>query len=83
MIPARKDTVPSTDYNVRHRNELTRQAGQFLLDILGAGPQPFSLIRQQADEQGIALSSLLAAKVMLNIKSRSVRKRAIWCLPAT
>ena len=74
--------MPYTDHHVRRRNALIRLARQFLLDILAAGPQPYSVIRQQANEQGITLSSLIAARVMLSITSRSVRKRAIWCLPA-
>ena len=72
--------MPPTEHYVRHDNVRTRQAKQFLLALLSAGPQPFSLIKQQAGEQGIALSSLLAAKLRLNVKSRTVDRRTVWQL---
>ena len=71
----------STDQYVRHRTAINRRARTFLNDQLAGGPQPFNLIRQQAAKQGISLSMLLTAKRSLNVESRIIDKRAIWCLP--
>ena len=50
--------VPS-DQQTYRRNELYRQARQFLSDILADGPQPYSTIVARATEAGISLASLL------------------------
>jgi len=74
--------MSQADYN-RRGTELTRYALTFLSDQLTSGPQPFSLIREQAAEQGISLSVLLEAKRSLKVKSRIVGRRAVWSLPKT
>ena len=71
-----------TDEQIHQRNELSRQARDFLLALLADDPQPYGLIRQRAAEQGISVSRLLAAKRTLHVRSRRVNERAVWYLSA-
>src|SRR5215813_6827961 len=67
---------------IRHRNELNRQAREFLRTFLAAGPQPYSVIVARAAEAGISFSTLLTAKHALRVESRKVNKRTtLWSLP--
>src|SRR5262249_130209 len=52
----------ASDRYIRQRNELNRQAREFLRTILAAGPQPYSVIVARAAEAGISFSTLLTAK---------------------
>jgi hypothetical protein len=70
-----------TDQPIQRRNELYRQAREFLRDILAAGPQPYRVIVARATEAGISLAPLLTAKRALRIESRLVNHRALWHLP--
>jgi hypothetical protein len=71
----------STDHYIRRRNELYRQAREFLSGILADGPQPYQAILAQATKAGISLSSLLTAKQALRVESRKVNKSTLWYLP--
>ena len=71
----------ASDRYIRQRNELNRQAREFLRAILAAGPQPYSAIIARATEAGISLATLLTAKQALRVDSRKVNKSAIWSLP--
>jgi hypothetical protein len=72
-----------SDQYIHRRNELNRLARAFLKDQLASGPQPLSLIREQAAKQGISLSTLLDAKRSLRINARTIDKRSVWSLPKT
>ena len=72
----------ASDQYIRHRNELNRQAREFLRTLLAAGPQPYSVIVARAAEAGISVSTLLTAKQALRVDSRKVNKRTtLWSLP--
>jgi DNA invertase Pin-like site-specific DNA recombinase len=72
----------ASDRYIRQRNELNRQAREFLRTILAAGPQPYSVIVARAAEAGISVSTLLTAKQALRVDSRKVNKRTtLWSLP--
>jgi hypothetical protein len=71
-----------TDQYIRRRNELCRQAREFLSDILADGPQSYSTIVARATEADISLSVLLTAKRSLRVESPRVHQRAMWHLPA-
>ena len=73
--------MPTDQYIHRH-HELNRRARAFLHDQLTGGPQPFSLICQQAAKQGISLSMLVTAKRSLHVESRTRDGYAVWQLPA-
>ena len=70
-----------TDQYIHHRNERNRHGRTFLNAQLASGPQPLSLIREEAAKQGISLSVLLTAKRSLKVDSRLVNGRAVWSLP--
>ena len=72
-----------TYQHIHRRNELNRQACEFLSDCLAGGPRAFSSIRQLGAKQGVSLSTLLTAKHSLHVEVRTVDRRAIWHLPAT
>jgi len=72
----------ASDRYIRQRNELNRQAREFLRTILAAGPQPYSVIVARAAEAGISFSTLLTAKQALRVDSRKVNKSTtLWSLP--
>jgi hypothetical protein len=71
-----------TDEHIHRRNELYRQAREFLSGILAPGPQPYSTIVARAAEAGISLASLLTAKRALRVESRKVNKSTLWYLPS-
>ena len=71
-----------TDQYIHRRNELNRQAREFLSDCLAGGPRPFSSIRQLGAKQGVSLALLLTAKRSLHVEARTVDRQAIWHLPA-
>ena len=71
----------ASDRYIRQRNELNRQAREFLRTILAAGPQPYSVIVARAAEAGISFSTLLTAKQALRVDSRKVHKSTLWYLP--
>jgi hypothetical protein len=72
----------ASDRYIRQRNELNRQAREFLRTFLDAGPQPYSVIVARAAEAGISFSTLLTAKQALRVDSRKVNKRTtLWSLP--
>jgi len=72
----------ASDQYIRQRNELNRQAREFLRTILAAGPQPYSVIVARAAEAGISFSTLLTAKQALRVDSRKVNKSTtLWSLP--
>ncbi len=75
--------MPQTDTQIYHRNALNRQARTFLQDILTPGPQTYQVIHEQAVARGIAKSSLLTAKRMLDVRSITAPNgKALWKLSA-
>src|SRR5262245_29052435 len=77
-----RETQMASERYIRHRNELNRQAREFLRTILAAGPQPYSAIVARAAEAGISFSRLLTAKQALRVDSRKVNKSTtLWSLP--
>ena len=83
MSPSKmqRETQMASDRDIRHRNELNRQARAFLRAILAVGPQPYSVIVARAAEAGISFSTLLTAKQALRVESRKVNKSTLWSLP--
>jgi DNA invertase Pin-like site-specific DNA recombinase len=72
----------ASDRYISQRNELNRQAREFLRTILASGPQPYSAIVARATEAGISFSTLLTAKQALRVESRKVNKSTtLWSLP--
>ena len=77
-----RETQMASERYIRHRNEVNRQAREFLRTILAAEPQPYSVIVARAAEAGISFSTLRTAKQALRVASRKVNKSTtLWSLP--
>ena len=63
------------------RGQKSRQAKEFLLNILSAGKIPQKKIEEEAQKHGIMMKTLRNVKRELNIKSKKEGNQWVWILP--
>lgn len=63
------------------RGQKSRQAKEFLLDILSVGKIPQKKIEEEAKKHGIMMKTLRNMKRELNIKSKKEGNQWVWILP--
>lgn len=63
------------------RGQKSRQAKEFLLNILSAGKIPQKKIEEEAKKHGIMMKTLRNVKRELNIKSKKEGNQWVWILP--
>ena len=64
-----------------NRGQKSRQAKEFLLNILSVGKTPQKKIEEEAKKHGIMMKTLRNVKRELNIKSKKEGKQWVWILP--